>query len=152
MKIKKNIFINFSNKFIFYLLGLLGFTTSLNIMCTKEYGVPNADFVINGTIKSQTTSQIIQKIQVITTTDENSWIKDTVYTDSQGKFVTRINEFPLKQTFILKINDIDGSNNGTYTSKDTSITFDNLNFSGGNGHWYKGKTEKNITIYLVPKN
>jgi putative lipoprotein (rSAM/lipoprotein system) len=151
MKTKHLHFINLSNKIILFLLSLLGFTTSCEKLPQDEYGTPNADFIINGSIKSKTTNQFIQNLKVVATSERIDMLKDSVLTDSQGKFITKIKDFPEKQTFKISISDIDGANNGSFANKDTTITFDGTTFTGGDGHWYRGKTEQNIVIYLNEK-
>jgi putative lipoprotein (rSAM/lipoprotein system) len=141
-----------SNKFILYLLRFLGFTTVFNSMCTVDYGVPMADYVVNGTIKSQKTNQGIQHIQAVMGVENNKWGLDTAFSDQQGKFITTFRNIKGKYTVIVKFKDIDSTNNDYFSDKDTTITFEGKNFTGHHNRDFLGKEEQNIVIYLVPKN
>ncbi len=128
------------NKFIIFLLGTIGFSVG----CMKaEYGTPSADFILNGNIQSVTTEQPIKNIKV-------SMGYETVNSDENGDFTIKINNFPQEQTFNVLIEDIDSTENGSFQDKDTTVTFPDGNFSGGDG-WYEGETKKNITIRLDEK-
>ena len=129
------------NKVIIFLLGTIGFSVGCIRM---EYGTPNADFILNGNIKSVTTEQPIKNIKV-------SMGYETVNSDENGNFIIKINNFPQEQTFNVLIEDIDGTENGSFQNKDTTVTFPDGNFNGGDGSWDKGETKKDITIRLDEK-
>ncbi|MEA2042278.1 MAG: radical SAM-associated putative lipoprotein [Bacteroidota bacterium] len=124
-------------KIIVVLLGMIGFSVG----CIRaEYGVPTADFILNGEVKSRTTELPITGIQI-------TMRHDTVFTNQNGAYDITIYDFPTEQTYNVRFEDIDGQTNGSFESKDTSITFSGDNFSGGDG-WYEGETHKTLTVFL----
>jgi len=134
----KNFLFKTYNKVIVFLLGMIGFSVGCIRM---EYGTPNADFILNGNIKSTTTEQPIENIKV-------TMGYKSVNSDENGNFTIKVNGFPQEQTFSVQIEDIDGSENESFQNKDTTVTFPDGNFSGGEDNWYKGETKKDITIRL----
>ena len=131
------------NNLLLLLIGLLGFTVACTKSGAQEYGTPSADFIINGVIENQA-SQPIPNIKVVMT-------RDSVNTNTEGKFSLKNTTFPNNQTFNIKIRDIDGAVNGSYQDKDTTIVFDNNTYTNGDGHWYRGKVEKSVVIKLTSK-
>jgi putative lipoprotein (rSAM/lipoprotein system) len=144
-QIRKNI-LQKGNSIIAGFLGLLGFTTSCDWISggmVAEYGTPCADFIVKGTVRSQTTSQPIPQIKV-----KAGW--DSVYTDQNGKYQVIYDGFPQSQDVLVHFTDVDGASNGNFQPLDTMIKFENPIFKGGNGHWYEGKVEKTVDIVLKP--
>ena len=131
------------NNLLLLLIGLLGFSVACTKVGPEEYGTPSADFIINGVIENQA-SQPIPNIKVVMT-------RDSVNTNTDGKFSLKNTTFPNNQTFNIKIRDIDGAVNGSYQDKDTTIVFDNNTYTNGDGHWYRGKVEKSVVIKLTSK-
>jgi putative lipoprotein (rSAM/lipoprotein system) len=133
------------NSFLFVLIGLLGFSFA----CTKtkeqpvEYGSPSADFIVNGVIENQA-SQPVPNIKIVA-----RW--DSTYTAVDGKFSLKNKVYPTDQNFLVKLSDIDGTINGNFQNKDTTIAFTNNTFTNGDGHWYSGKVEKSVVIKLTSK-
>jgi len=146
MKIKmtKRIVLRFNN-FLFLLIGLLGFSTAC--MKVKDspvaYGTPSADFIVNGVVKDQA-NQPISNIKVVMN-------RDSINTDASGKFTLKNKMFPTNQTFNVKLRDIDGTANGSFQDKDTTIVFNDNAFKNGDGSWYSGKVEKSVEIKLTSK-
>ena len=139
----KHNFLKTSNKIIAFILGLLGF--SAGCLPVAEYGVPSANFILNGNIKSTTTEQPINNIKV-------TMRSDTAISDENGTFSIKINDFPENQTYNVTIEDIDSIQNGHFENKDTTVTFPDNNFVGGeDDDWYEGETQQNISIYLDDK-
>ena len=138
-----NTFLMRYNNLLLFLIGLLGFSVACTKVGPEEYGTPSADFIINGVIENQA-SQPISNIKVIMT-------RDSVNTNTEGKFSLKNTAFPANQTFNIKIRDIDGTANGSYQDKDTTILFDSNTYTNGNGHWYRGKVEKSVIIKLTSK-
>ncbi len=144
MKKVKNKFLMKYNRIIIIILSLLGFST----VCvqTYEYGTPSADFIVKGAIQSEENNQLIPNIMVVSK-------YDTIYSDYEGKYyIKNDGYFPSDQTFLLEFEDIDGQENGEFHSLDTLIEFIDPDFSGGDGDWYEGETEKVLNIKLKPKN
>lgn len=138
----KNYLLYKENKILLIILGFLGFTSSC--IPVAEYGVPSADYILNGNIKSSTTNTAIDHIQVIMN-------YDTSYTDASGNFSVTSNDFPDDITYDVYFNDIDSTENGSYTNKQISVQFYSADLTDGDGSWYEGSTSKNIDVKLDPK-
>jgi len=130
------------NRFISFLIGLMGFASSC-IPEPMEYGMPHATFRLKGNVKSSNIEVPIPNIKV-------KMNQDSTYTDNLGNFDIKQTDFPVEQTFIVQFIDFDGNVNGSFKSIDTTITFENPVFSGGDGNWYEGTTEKVIEIKMNP--
>lgn len=146
-RIKKTLFRS-ENKIIFLLLGFLGLSSGCeDIFSSKtEYGIPSADFIINGKVKSTTTSQAIKDIQIINDLD-------TIYTNEKGEFrIEKKYLYPENQNFRVEVKDIDAEENGSFKDKEIQVVFENNNFEGGDGDWYHGKVEKDVEISLENKD
>lgn len=130
------------NRLIAYLLGLMGFAAAC-IPEPVEYGMPQATFKLKGTVQSNETELFIPGIKVIMG-------YDTTFTDSQGYFEASQIEMPDNQTFIVRFLDIDGVANEGLSDIDTTITYTDPVFTGGDGKWYEGETEKTIAIKMDP--
>ena len=155
MKTKINrFFLSHSNKMLLILLGILGFSIS---NCKKEelhnqateYGTPSATYIVNGTIKSKLTNQPIKNIRTII----HRGYGDSTLSNQEGKFIISAHGSgdSNKETFSFSFKDIDDTLNGNYKNIDTTITFTNNKFTRGDGHWYKGGTQKDVEIFLEPK-
>ena len=124
---------------------------------TFEYGTPTALFKVKGTVASTgTTKPPIRNIRAVLVEvregRERTFGADTVYTRTDGTFDLKVSTFPLdKVEFKLKLEDIDGAENGSYDPKTVAVVFEKAKFTGGNG-WYKGETEKDVkTVELNPQ-
>ncbi len=125
-------------------LTLLGFSCDL-VNPRVEYGTPNAEFIVNGTITSAETEEAVQNIRVIMN-------NDTAYSDDNGSYeVTDKGAFPTDQTYTIQFQDIDNELNGSFDDKDSIVEFKNPEFSHGDGHWYEGTATKEFDIKLTPK-
>jgi len=142
-KLKSGFLRNY-NAFIAILLSLLGFSASCDSITRVEYGVPNADFIVKGTIESFDNTTPLPDIKV-------KMGYDSVYTDQDGRYEVENSAFPQDQSFILEVTDEDGVTNGEYTAVDTVVVFSDPQFSGGSGNWYEGKTEKEVNVKLKPR-
>jgi putative lipoprotein (rSAM/lipoprotein system) len=109
-----------------------------------EYGTPSAKFKVTGTVKSEANTAI-SNIRVVMQ-------YDTAYTDINGVYHTEMEGFPEDQTFAMKFDDVDGSQNGSFQSVDTSVTFTDPEFIHGDGSWYEGETTEELNIKLKPEN
>lgn len=142
--------LSFINKSILIILTILGFS------CTEdqpdEYGMPHADFKINGTVVDEVTLERIENIQVIMQHPEMIDIHaDTCSTDGNGMYEVKLNGLPDDRTFIFKCIDVDGAVNGNYEPLDTSVTFENPEFLNSDGNWYRGEAIKSIHVKLAAK-
>ncbi|OFX28478.1 MAG: hypothetical protein A2X08_07780 [Bacteroidetes bacterium GWA2_32_17] len=136
MKIVKFKILSFYSLFISAILYLLGYSTS----CTKEYGSPQpmygvfaTKYIVNGTITTDDSlNQPIQNIKV-------TMLNNVSTSNSTGNYHAESQEFSQNNTYPLKFEDVDGTANGEYLSKDTTVTFQN------------NITEINLNIKLKPK-
>jgi putative lipoprotein (rSAM/lipoprotein system) len=142
MKFIRNKYLKVYNQLIAYLLGLMGFAAAC-IPEPVEYGIPQATFKLKGTVQSNETSLYIPNIKVIMG-------YDTTYTDAGGNFQISQIEMPDEQTFIVRFLDVDDASNEHLDDIDTTITFIDPVFTGSDGKWYKGETEKSIEIKMNP--
>jgi putative lipoprotein (rSAM/lipoprotein system) len=132
--------VKFFDRIIIVLLGILGIFSACNQQV--EYGTPYGYCEVNGTITDKETSNPIPNIQVVRD-------RDTVYTDVEGKYVSH-RDFIELPTFHLKIEDIDGEENGgNFAPQEMDVTFTNEDrVEKGDGHWYEGKFVKTQNIEL----
>ena len=143
----KKYFLKKYNTLLVLLLSALGILSS----CDKnngggivaEYGCPNADFIVKGCISSNSTGAKIKNIKVVS--------QDSVYSDLAGNYHLIMNAFPQNQTFTLHFKDIDSTENGNYEDFDTTVVFENPQFTNGDGDWYSGQTTKELDIKLESK-
>lgn len=140
------------------ILSLLGFSATScenpkTIMC--EYGCPNADYQVIGTVQDESGNPL-KGIQVVTQDiygDVASEYKDTVYTDAAGKFsTTPQNAFPGKQTVTVVFNDVDGPDNGGDFS---SMSVEKAKYEKtkeGSGSWYDGAYTATVNAVMKKKS
>lgn len=146
-KIKVSLFMRF-NSLISLLITILGFGTACSFSgCmygdpVVEYGTPFATFKVKGNVKSEINSNTISNIRVV-------MVYDTTYTDESGNYHISKTDFPHNQTYLLEFRDIDGEMNGEYQGLDTIVEFINPEFTGGNGNWDNGETEKELNVKLT---
>jgi putative lipoprotein (rSAM/lipoprotein system) len=137
-------YLQFINAIISGCLTLLGFSCDITNP-RVEYGTPNAEFIVNGTVTSAETEEAIRNIRVIMK-------NDTVYTDNDGNYeVSDKGAFPADQIYSIQFQDLDNELNGSFNDTDTIVEFKNPEFSHGDGHWYEGKATKEFDIKLTPK-
>lgn len=129
-------------------LGLLGFS-SCEKMSPDMYGCPHADYIIKGKVLNKT-DKPIPGIEVCSPLYEGR--ADTLYTDKNGEFTYRRESLPDKE-IPLFFSDIDGdANGGNFAPDSTNVSFKGVKLEGGDGDWYEGKAEKEVTIKLKEKN
>ena len=140
-----------SNKILAFLLAILGFASACkDEVMVAAYGSPHADFVIKGNIVSAKDNTKLTGIRVIAKVSGYAYNCDTIKTDATGNYSTKVSSFPdTKVKFNLT--DIDGVANGSFEPLDTLVTFTNAKFTGGDGHWYSGSTEKVLNLKMKPK-
>lgn len=149
-KALKTSFFKRSNTLIGFLLSILGFGAACGLNSCEygtpvvEYGTPFATFRVKGNVKSELTSHVIPNIRLVMG-------HDTSFTDESGNYQISNTDFPDNQTFLVKIQDIDGTSNGEYQSLDTIVEFIDPEFSGNTEHWYSGETEKEVNVKLKDK-
>jgi len=140
------------DKILMAILSIFGMTS-----CgypVAEYGVPYADFEINGTVTDSVTSQPIKNIRVIRQFTDNPNYGDTVLTDASGKYKVTFTDFPVEHPdFILKVEDTDGElNGGNFVTREISAPINSADWiDKENSGWYAGKAVKTVNIKLKPK-
>jgi putative lipoprotein (rSAM/lipoprotein system) len=137
------------NRIIAFFLALLGFA------CTPQnspigdlrvaYGTPSADYIIKGVITSATDNSPVKEIRITAL-----FSKDTIKSDQKGAYLYKASGLSIGE-IPLSFRDTDGATNGSFEAKDTIVTFINPVFTGDDGHWYRGKTEKVVNIKLKLK-
>jgi putative lipoprotein (rSAM/lipoprotein system) len=151
MKNLRNTFLRGSNKLLGYLLLLLGFSSACSQMADEygapyaEYGVPMATFIVKGNVVSDASDQVIPAVRVVMPFD-------TVYTDQNGNYQIENQNYPTDQSFLLEFSDVDGPQNGSFETLDTTVTFSDPQFTGGDGDWNAGETEKEVNIRMKPQD
>ena len=135
------------NTLLSFLLSVLGFGAAGSISSCEygtpavEYGTPLATFIVNGSVRSEVSSDNIPGIRVVMG-------EDTAYTDESGNYQVENMSFPGDQTFLVEFKDLDGDINGEYQALDTIVEFVDPEFSGGSGGWDSGETEKEVNVKL----
>ena len=167
MKINRA-FIKGTNWALAGLIGLLGFTN-----CDKygpdEYGTPNADYTVKGTVVDKVTGKPIKGIRVgydsnyrigcmygVTPTPYQP--KASVTTNPKGEFnLTEnftISDFPMDDRSYpiyerpVFIEDIDGEQNGLYSDTILNVDFTNAVHTGKQKDWYNGVYTVNVDVEL----
>ena len=143
---------------LFKLLSLVtGFFLSVffSIGCTKNnlgtpsYGMPSAEFVVSGTIRSADQHQPIKGI-VVSLSDTLGLAQRgaPIATDSLGKYLLTSELIgTLQRKVVIYASDIDSSLNGTFLPKDTTLSLSDSLFKGASGE-YEGRDSENVDLYL----
>ncbi|MCD8072157.1 MAG: radical SAM-associated putative lipoprotein [Alistipes sp.] len=125
-----------------FLLILLGFNMT-RCDSKDEYGSPSARYKIRGRTVDQTSGEPIAALRTVfydRTSDGKVYGIDTLYTDSNGEFNfdKLFSTFRLDEIY-LKIEDVDGGDNGSYEEMDTVLDLTGVGFKNGSGQWYRGE-------------
>jgi putative lipoprotein (rSAM/lipoprotein system) len=148
------------NSIITLLLSFLGFASSCDIWGGRAmYGTPSADFIVKGKVESAGERRPIAGIKVELSKEvdtENGKIPvdidHSVSAETTGAYTVANNGgFPIDQTYKVKFTDIDGALNGEFETLDTTIIFQNPKYTGGDGSWYNGRTEKELNVKMKTK-
>ena len=160
MAIKKS-FIRITNRVLVALLALFGFSNCESGVV--EYGVPNADYTVKGTVVNKADAKPIKGIRVgfsrvypgpvlmygVMPQPFRSNIADTANV---------IGNYELSDSFFLTdeiniyVEDIDGTQNGLFNDTIINVDMKNATKSGKVTGWYEGKFTKEQNIELRPKN
>ena len=140
----KRKFLKGYNKFISFLLSILGIGVTFS-SCDQsdtrvEYGTPYATFKVNGKVTDEADNEI-SGIRV-------EMYGDTTLTDEDGNFNVEASEFPGSADFQIIFEDIDSSENGSYQTADTVVSFVDPEFENGGDSWYEGETSTEFNIQL----
>ncbi len=123
-------------------LTLLGFSGAM-VSCRKEYGCPTTDYKLVGDVTDKQ-GKPIEGIRVVFDLNPESQYKyqenDTLYTDAKGHFEKeRITEGLWSTASIVKFEDVDGAENGSFKTKiltDEEMVKEQT--QKGDGKWYGG--------------
>ena len=109
-----------------------------------EYGTPTADYKVTGRIVSAESGKAIPGIRVVfekywidALKNESVYRSDTLFVSSSGKFEFVGNRVTWGSPFRLKVEDVDGLENGYYRSLEKQVTF--TSEPEGASGWYNGK-------------
>lgn len=116
-----------------------------------EYGCPNADYKVLGTVKDSA-GKPIKDIQVVTeeTFRDKSVLRDTTYSDANGNFSLQKSDFPLERTLNVIFNDVDGVENGGEFESKTVSEVEYKQDKKGEG-WYHGSFTAEVDAQLDKK-
>ena len=119
---------------------------------TVEYGMPHADYKVSGKVLSADQNLPIKGLFVsITDTLNTSRIIDSTKTDSLGRYSLQ-SLGDGKNTWNLKVEDIDSIENGSFTTKDTIISIPEKDLKEPSGTWYMGHGEKEVDLKVDRNN
>ena len=134
--------------------GLLGISMTGCFTC--EYGCPEASYHVKGIVTDEQGGPIegigVQEIKQWNDDDRQLHMMgygDT--TDKDGRYSL---DFPYafpRQPISVDVHDIDGAANGSYNDTVVSINTENVQLTGGNGHWYEGEGDVTYNIILTSK-
>jgi len=143
-------FLSSYNRFIMFLLSILGFTSACNKDDHKmyEYGSPHAGFNVNGKIESALNNSPIPDIIVEARDVE---LLKTGFSKTDGTYKVGIGDFPGDHTYQIRFVDTDGKLNGEYETLDTTVVFKDSKYHDGDGSWFVGYTEQELNVKLNPK-
>ena len=166
MKINRA-FIRGTNCALAGLISMLGFTTGCEKEARMEYGTPNADYTVKGTVVNKADGKPIEGIQVAYYTPSTGIIpmygvisapykpKTSVTTDAKGEFKLKSN-FSISELLpdenglvTVFVEDIDGEKNGLFQSDYLKVDFSKAEHSGKQKNWYEGEYTVNVKVELT---
>lgn len=114
-------------------------------LVAPEYGVPSADFDLDGKVVEVGTTNGIPGIEI-------QFDGFSVTSDVNGDWsLSADGAFACSQNCSLTARDVDGELNGSYEEATTSFTPTQI--SDGSGTWYNGEWQaRDITIEMEPTN
>jgi putative lipoprotein (rSAM/lipoprotein system) len=152
MKIIRNRFLTSYNVILTALMAMLGFANSCERFGGTEYGVPHASFIVKGKIVSSEGNIPVPNIKVRMQIDSVSMQHDSAYSDSKGIYqVVDKFGFPISHSYSITFIDTDGTANGEFQTLDTIVEFKDPVYTGGDGNWDSGETQKEFNVVLKPK-
>lgn len=146
--------IRYFDKIVLSLLAMAGLTTACERNTLAEYGAPNADFIIKGTVSDSITTHQLKNIRVVRQFRNELPYGDTIYTSTDGKYQFTFNDIPLNPPhYKIKFEDIDGEQNGgEFITREVDVQIGSSDWvDSGDGDWYDGKAVKTQNIKLNPK-
>lgn len=140
------------------ILTLLGFGACEKGSMT-EYGTPNADYTVKGTVVDKATGKPVKGIRVGYREPTNMLMygvipteyqrKAAVTTDDKGAFQITENMFPGEVNPVpVYVTDIDGEENGSFASESLMVDFKNVKVGGKPKSWYEGEYTVTVKVEL----
>lgn len=119
-------------------------------MMVAEYGCPEAEYHIKGTVINEEGNPI-PGIGVNRTRDwenrDGEWVfEDT--TNSGGHFFIKGIQPEGDNIARVALSDIDSNANGSYQDTIVDVSFEGVPFIGGDGRWNQGTATKEVTITM----
>ena len=160
MKINRA-FIKGTNWALAGLISMLGFAGCNIIEPKMEYGTPNADFTVKGTVVNKANGKPIEGIRVGYSPEVGAGVmygvmpapyrpKAFVTTNAKGKFKLTANFFDSpKQEIPVYVEDIDGEQNGLFQSESLELDFSKAEHSGKSKSWYGGEYTVTVNVKLT---
>lgn len=127
------------------------------------YGCPSATFAIKGKVENARGQGLNEVRVVIPLYEASDTVEgivtreeygDTLYTNQDGLFVWKHQDFPEDQEFELRFYDLSPEGGRIACLSDTlkvRLLAKDLKKSKGDGVWYQGHVEKEITVVLKEK-
>ena len=156
---------NLYRKILAALLTLLGFSSTVagckwgEASGGSEYGVPSAIYKVRGVVVSEEGNIPIQGINAVLEvkyqydSEERIYEIGSAFTDNDGRFIAAGSEYYNEKKLYVRLNDIDGKENGLFETKVVEADFTNATFTGSSGNWHRGEAEVDIgTIIMKPDN
>ena len=83
---------------------------------------------------------------------KRTYYVDSIVTNNTGGFDLSIRDFPTSQKFVIKYEDTDAAQNGSYGLTTDTVRFENPSFTGEKEGWYAGETTKDLgKVKLSPE-
>ncbi len=163
MAIQKS-FIRVFNVFLATLLALFGFSNCDNAVV--EYGVPNADYTVKGTVVDKADAKPIKGIRVgfirvypepilmygVMPQPYRSLKADTTDVNGAYKMSDKFTIGEIQDNILpVFVQDIDGAENGSYNDTVLNVDFENAIRTGKAKNWYDGEYSLEMKVELTKK-
>ncbi len=136
---------SYLNAMLVAILGVLGFGCDRVV---AEYGVPSADFTLEGEVTNES-KEPLKDIQIVMRrgwTDNSDSVRweqynDTLYSGVDGRYYKSYpRDFPLDHCRVIA-----NDPSGVYESDTIDAR---VSYSGGDGHWYEGEAQLTADFVL----
>jgi len=158
----KKLLIKSYNRVLAGIMSLLGFSGSL-IFGSCEYGVPETDYTIKGTVVNEVTGKPIPGIRVGYSPAEWNeeafgpkpeyyyWDTETfVISNTNGAFTLTTRGYgSINNITPVYLEDIDGEENGLFPPRKVDVDFKDAVKGGKPSKWYNGEYTVTTTIQLA---
>ena len=127
-----------ASRFFLLFLSWLGLSSCLTDPAPVEYGIPQADFLLDGKVLNTVTKEAIPGIQL-------TFKGDTTYSDTLGNWSFYLRGgTPFPKTYFIITEDVDGEENGGIFDPDT--TWINPTRTKPGSGWYSGQLEQHDIV------